>query len=314
MKVKPWIRALATYMPGISSIISKGTGGTDSARYCYSIWLRHLVMAYNNGLLTEPKVIAELGPGDSIGVGLAALLAGAEKYYALDIVAHANTERNLEIFDELTTLLKKREEIPGEAEFPLAKPYLTSYEFPNYILNDNRLSNVLNNGRIDQIKKSIMNMDTADSPIRYTVPWFQSDIIEKESVDMIFSQAVLEHVEDLRGSYKLLHSWLKPNGFMSHQIDFKCHETADEWNGHWTYSDFVWKLLKGHRRYFLNRATCSMHIELMKEAGFTIVYEKKVKSPSKLNAQNLAYQFRDMPEDDLTTSGVFIQAKKGPRL
>jgi len=50
----------------------------------------------------------------------------------------------------------------------------------------------------------------------------------------------------------------------------------------------------------------------MKEAGFSIVYEKKVKSPSKLDAKDLAHRFRNMSEDDLTTSGAFIQAKKEP--
>ena len=207
MKAKPMILGLATYIPGMSHIISKGTRGTDSARYCYSVWLRHLVMAHNNGLSTEPKVIAELGPGSSIGVGLAALISGAEKYYALDVIEHANTQRNLEVFDELVTLFKRKEEIPGEVEFPLVKPYLTSYEFPNYTLNDDRLSTVLNNARIDLIRKSIMDMDADDSMIRYRVPWFKSDVIETGSVDMIYSQAVLEHVDDLRSSYKVLYSF-----------------------------------------------------------------------------------------------------------
>jgi len=220
MKVKPMIRGLTTYIPGISNI-SKSKGRTNEARYCYSVWLRHLVMAHNNGLSTEPKVIAELGPGNSIGVGLAALISGAEKYYALDVVEYASTQGNLKVFDELVTLFKRKEEIPGEEEFPKAKPYLTSYGFPNHILTDDRLSRVLDNTRLNHIKNSIMDMDAADSMIRYKAPWFESDVVETESVDMIYSQAVLEHVDDLGVSYEMLYSWLKPSGFMSHQIDFK---------------------------------------------------------------------------------------------
>ena len=37
-------------MPGVNQLREKGTGGTNSARYCYSIWLRPLVMAKKNGL------------------------------------------------------------------------------------------------------------------------------------------------------------------------------------------------------------------------------------------------------------------------
>jgi hypothetical protein len=94
----------ATFVPGISAIPavkrriqnrSFGTGGTNSGRYCYSVWLRHLAHAANNGLQTCPRVVAELGPGDSLGTGIAALLSGAEQYVALDVVPHANVERNL---------------------------------------------------------------------------------------------------------------------------------------------------------------------------------------------------------------------------
>jgi len=34
------------------------------------------------------------------------------------------------------------------------------------------------------------------SMIQYKVPWYNFNIVEKESVDMIFSQAVLEHVDE----------------------------------------------------------------------------------------------------------------------
>jgi hypothetical protein len=309
VKVKLIISGLATYVPGLSHLTTKGTGGTDSARYCYSVWLRHLVMAHLNGLSTKPKVVAELGPGDSIGVGLAALITGAEKYYALDVVEYANTQKNLEIFDELVTLFKNREAIPNEAEFPLLKPYLTSYEFPNYILDDNHLNSMINDDRIDRIKKSIINMDKDNSFITYRVPWFEADVIEAESVDMISSQAVLQYVDDLRTTYEALYSWLKPGGFMSHQISFTCHGTADEWNGHWKYSDFVWNLVRGRYPY-LNREPCSTHINLINEAGFRIVYEKKVKTSLRFGARDLATRFRNISEDDLTTSGIFIQAEK----
>ncbi len=42
------------------------------------------------------------------------------------------------------------------------------------------------------------------------VPWHDSNIVEKESVDLIFSQAVLEHIDDMAFSYEKMFSWLKP--------------------------------------------------------------------------------------------------------
>jgi SAM-dependent methyltransferase len=197
-------------------------------------------------------------------MGLAALLSGCDKYLAFDVVKYANTERNLQIFDELVALFQKREAIPGEDEFPRTKPYLDEYAFPSDILGEDRLQLSLDKTRIEKIRAAISNTQSKDSIIQYTVPWYDANTIQFNSVDLIYSQAVLEHVEDLRNTYKSMHLWLKPTGYISHQIDFKCHGTADEWNGHWQYSDFVWKLVRGRRLYFLNREPHSTHIALMK--------------------------------------------------
>jgi hypothetical protein len=103
---------------------------------------------------------------------------------------------------------------------------------------------------------------------------------------------------------------LKPNGYMSHQIDFGSHGTADEWNGHWAYSDFTWKLLKGRRPYLLNREPYSRHLSILNEEGFQVVYDRTVKLESNLTREDLASRFKSISDDDLTTSGAFIQAVK----
>lgn len=310
MKLRHIIFGIATYVPGVSHLRSKGTGGTDSARYCYSIWLRHLVMAKNNGLNPYPKIIAELGPGDSLGIGLAALISGCDKYFAFDVVEHADTERNLKIFEEIVTLFKNKEAIPGPNEFPKVKPYLNSYDFPADILDENRLQNSLEKSRIQKIRDSIANPQRNDSHIQYKVPWYDANVLEEGSVDMIYSQAVLEHVDDLRNTYKSMYLWLKQTGYMSHQIDFKCHGYADQWNGHWTYSNLLWKLIKGKRPYLLNREPHSTHITIMKEEGYKIVCDIEIKSESSHTRDDLASRFKYITDDDLTTSGAFIQAVK----
>lgn len=310
MKIKNIALGLASYVPGLYGALSKGTGGTDSARYCYSVWLRHLVMARKNGFSQIPISVAELGPGDSLGIGLAALLSGVEQYCALDVVTHANLRRNIEIFQELVALFNDREDIPGEDEFPELKPYLESYQFPHDDLTDEVLSFALNIDRLDRIRRSITAVDRQDSKIHYVVPWSDVNNIEEESIDLIYSQAVLEHVDDLRAAYRALYSWLKPGGLMSHQIDFKCHGFADEWNGHWTYSDFQWKLIKGNRPYLLNRKPHSAHLRLMNEFGFKVRCDLTINKPSNICRSDLARRFKDLSEDDLTTSGAFIQAVK----
>lgn len=310
MKIIKLIYGIALYIPGVYNIFSKGTGGTISARYCYSVWLRHLVMAYKNNLPTNPKVVAELGPGDSLGIGLTALLTGADTYYAFDVFKYANIKENIKVFDVLITLLKNRENIPGDDEFPKVSPHLDSYSFPDYVLTDERLNNALKEDRIEYIRNAIINMNSDKSIIKYAAPWYNSNIIKEESVDMIYSQAVLEHIDDLPTTYKAMYSWLKPTGFISHTIDFKCHSTANSWNGHWTYSDFTWRLMRGNRPYLLNREPHSTHIRLLKNFGFEIVYDLKTIIKSEINRSHLARRFKDISDDDLTISGSFMQAKK----
>lgn len=313
MKLKPLILGLASYIPGASGLRAQHTGGTDSARYCYSVWLRHLVMARGHGLNTAPQVVAELGPGDSLGIGLAALLSGAERYFAFDVVAHAQLENNLNIFEALIELFKQRSDIPGDEEFPRVKPYLDDYAFPADILTAERLDNALQEKRLARIRASLRDPGREDSLIVYKAPWSDAAIIQAGCVDMLYSQAVLEHVDDLPGAYAAMQRWLRPDGFMSHQIDYKCHATADAWNGHWTYSDTLWRLMRGKRPYLLNRAPHSEHIRLLQAQDFNIVAEKTVKSPSALSRAQLAERFKDLSDDDLTTSGAFILAQPRER-
>jgi hypothetical protein len=316
MKLSALLKGAASYVPGVAKNFIKGTGGTVSARYCYSIWLRHLVMADQYRLTTRPSTVAELGPGDSIGTGLAALLSGSERYYALDVVRYADDRRNMEMFEALVELFNNREDIPGEDEFPNVKPFLQSYKFPSHILTEERLKSSLREDRIDEIRRGISSpgnsYETRDqsSKIYYCVPWYESDAIDPESVDMIYSQAVLEHVIDLQYTYEVLYNWLKKDGVMSHQIDFRCHKTAHQWNGHWAHSDFIWKVLWGKRKYGLNRQPCSYHLAMMDRCKFDVVCQLKVTNPNGIRRQQLASRFGHLSDEDLTTSGAFIISVK----
>lgn len=312
MNLKQLCYGISTFLPGLSLFHAKGTGGTNSAKYCYSVWLRHLVWAAENGLLKDgmPARIGELGPGDSLGIGLAALLSGAETYVGLDAVEHAASEKNLEIFHELIVLFRNRADIPSESEFANIKPQLKSHAFPAEILTDRILTETLAQARIDRIVEALKNIKEKDAVICYIAPWQRADLIQKGSLDMILSQAVLEHVDDLDGAYLAMNEWLKPEGFISHQIDFKSHGLTDAWNGHWALPDLLWKLIRGRRPYLLNRQPYSVHRKLLDVQGFKLVNEILVKQPSVYNKSQLAPRFRAMTEDDLTTSGAFIQAVK----
>lgn len=317
MKAKYIIKGIGKNIPGIRYVyqFNKKTGGSCNARYCYSVWLRHLISAYHNGLNSIPKVIVELGPGDSLGTGLAALISGAEKYYALDVKKYRDVSENLQIFDDLVTLFKEKTEIPGGHEFPKIKPVLENYSFPKNIFSEKYLNKILDESRLASIRQAISDIDSTGIPnkdkmIEYIVPWHGIAAIKDSTVDMVFSQAALQCIDRLDHTYKNIWQWLKPNGIQSHEIEFKSCGSAATWYGHWEYSDFEWKIVKGRKNFYINREPYSTHYDLLQKNNFKIILEKKDIIKSNINRKKLALRFRNMSDTDLSTRNAFVIAKK----
>src|SRR4051794_14376468 len=239
IRFRSLVTGMATYVPGVRRLSGKKTGGTVSARYCYSVWLRHLWMLHRNALPLGFDTMVELGPGDSLGIGMAALLSGVQRYIALDVVRYASETTNLQIFDELVALFTTRAPIPDQSEFPLLQPPLPSYEFPAEILTPALLDATLHSSRLEYIRAAIANpvkVMHRPGPLVYISPW-TPDTMNTSSVDLVLSQSVLEFSSDLKALYSEMYRWLKPGGILSHEIDFKSLGITREWNGHWSCSD-----------------------------------------------------------------------------
>jgi SAM-dependent methyltransferase len=311
VRVAYLMKSLLTHLPGLRAVTNRGTGGTDSARYCYSVWLRHLIKAHEAGIAVPPRSLAELGPGDSLGVGLAAVLSGVGVYYAADVKPYAELSRNLNIFDELITLFNERADVPGPDEFPGCRPSLRDYRFPHAVLTADRLEQALRPTRLEQIRELLRHDPSHGNgiQIQYAAPWDDPRIIPAGTVDMILSQAVLEHVEDVPLAYEAMARWLRPGGYMSHTIDFRSHGITHRWNGHWALSDRMWRLVKGGRTYLINREPCAEHLRQIERVGMHVVGEERAEGPA-LEAAAVAPRFRGLSELDLRTQGVFVQATK----
>jgi SAM-dependent methyltransferase len=292
-----------------AALTNRGGGRTHSARYCYSVFLRHLVKRAEAGLPVDPRAVAEIGPGESVGTGMAALIAGAERYIGLDVKEYALRPDALALFDELAALFQARAPIPGAAEFPTIKPALPDDAFPLRALGAERLARALQPRRLADLRARIA-AGGADSPLRHAAPWHDRARIEPGAVDWIFSQAVMEHVDDLAGTYAACRAWLAPGGIMSHQIDFKSHGTAAAWNGHWAYSDTLWRVIRGRRLYLINRQPASVHRAAIRAAGFAIVAEQPVVRGDGIARARLAARFRALSDDDLATAGLFVAARR----
>lgn len=307
-KVTNMIKGALTYVPVVNSW-RRGrafTHGSDSSRYCYSVWLRHLVTLSRFGFSIKGARVGELGPGDSIGIGLSSLLSGARQYVGLDIFPFSTKADLGKIFDELVQLFSGNEPIPGQKEFPSTRPRLESYEFPDHLIEvedpDNRNS---------KIREEIIGGKIGTGGyVTYQAPWNSRSDIAENTLDLVFSQAVLEHVDNLVETYEAMFAWLKPGGYASHVIDFRSHHLSPYWNGHWAYTDWEWRIVRGKREFLLNRYSLSMHLECARTVGFEILSMGCTEGIDGLPHKALSPRFRPLSESDLKTSGAVLILRK----
>ncbi len=312
LKTRAIIKGLRTFIPSERrKYVASYSGGTIDAFYCYGVWMKHLTLLHQSSAKLVPTSFAEIGPGSSLGVGLAALLSGVENYFALDIVEYSNVEANLQVFEQLVQLFKARVGRPTKG-WPDFDNQLNENHFPDHILTDEVLEKSLSEERIESIKQEIINPGSHPNQvsIQYVAPWYEADIIQEETVDLILSHSVLEHVDDLEMTYEAFSQWLKPGGIMTHQIDFESHGMSEAWNGYRTYSEFTWKVMAGKLSPLINRAPCSTHRTLMEQNGFEVISHLKNYRTDGINRKQLTSHWNDISEDDLACSGTFIQAQK----
>jgi hypothetical protein len=306
--LKPLAKGMLSFaVPKLGTVHGYGNPlGTLAADSCYSIFLRHVCLLRSARVVDLPKTVAELGPGSSHGVGFAALIAGAERYYALDLIDFSNAAQNLSVFDEIAAMFRERRPIPSSGLHSLRFPDLDDYSFPGFLAI----------GAADEFESRVaeIRQDIASGSGRFVkvaAPWMEKAVIETNSIEWVFSQSVLEHIDDLERTYATLFKWLKPAGYMSHLIDFYSHGLTKEWNGHWALSDLAWRGLKGRRPYLINRQPLQEHMRLWRENSFVTLLEKRNKRFDGLIPADFAPRFQAISDEDARVRMVFLVGRKG---
>ena len=306
-KVPHILKGMLTYVPVLNAwrVHHGATGGSGSQRYCYAVWLRHLVTLDRFGFNVKDASVGELGPGDSIGAGLAALLSGASQYVGLDIVPFSAKANLTHILMELAKMYEAREPIPGHTEFPRIRPRLASYEFPDRLVDSAHLSE-----KVAHLMAGLQAGPGRSRDVLYRAPWTSVQNVDAESLDLIFSQAVLQYVDRLEETYGAMFAWLKPGGFCSHSTGLGANNFSPFWNGHWAYTDLEWRMVRGRREVLLNRQPLSTHIQLARRVGFEILHVDVQYDRGGLTADALDPSFRQLADDDRFASGAMLILRK----
>ena len=132
--------------------------------------------------------------------------------------------------------------------------------------------------------------------------------LPEQSVDFIWSQAVLEHVllNEVRENLTQMRRIIRDDGICSHRVDLKDHLTSGLNN--LRFSRALWEgELFSKSGFYTNRIRFSEYLKLFEEAGFTVqvtAIEKWDKLPISRHALNT--EWRDLPEEELLVSGFDV--------
>ena len=246
-------------------------GSMDSSTYAISVFRSHVARAgMTEGL--AGRTILELGPGDSIAT---AILAKAHGARAILVDAGSYARQDTRPYAELEIELQKMMGGCSILEGASSVPDILS---------------ICNAAYLTEGLASLRSLESA-------------------SVDMIFSQAVLEHVRrsEFIDTMKQCRRILRPDGVCSHRVDLKDH--LQESLNNLRFSTGVWESkLFARSGFYTNRIRYSQMLEIFWEAGFKVdVLEVCRWEHLPIARKDLAEEFRNIPEDELCVSGFDVR-------
>ncbi len=214
----------------------------------------------------DNHVIMEIGPGDSLFSMIYSRKFTSEKFYFLDIGNFAST--NIELY------LKLQKKLENENYFSckLKKTHITFDDVLNFY-NAKYLTSGL-----ESFRK-----------------------IDDNSIDFIFSHSVMEHVRknELNQVIKEMYRILKPDGVISHNINYKDH--LGQSLNNLRFSEQIWESdLFAKSGFYTNRIPAIEMHQYFKKIGFHLVKEdfgRWDKLP--INRNNLAKEFKKFTNDEL---------------
>lgn len=218
----------------------------------------------------ENKTLLEYGPGDLPAVALVMYAYGAKKVVCVDRFKLVKlSEKNINVLNNLINKLPEKYQTRANDAF---------------VSNANPASGFKENC------------------ISYRVT--QDGIVDtSETYDLIYSRAVLEHVNYLEKTMVNMCELIKDNGLIIHQVDLKSHGLHQESPLDFlTWSSLLWWLMysnKGvpnrwridHYKKLINM--CKMNIKQLKPTVYAEQYDiDKVR-------KNLAKEFKNVSDEDL---------------
>ena len=253
-------------------------GRMNKSAYAERVFFGHAEKIGGPGAFAG-KVCLELGPGDSLASAILAHALGAEAIYLVDVGPFAETD--VAVYRAIIRDLARQGHSVARLQDVADVPELLARTNATYLT------------------EGLASLRS----------------IPDQSVDIIWSQAVLEHIRVHEVSQVLqeMRRVMTPSGVMSHRIDYKDHLGGSLNNlrfpGKLWESEFM-----ARSGFYTNRIRNSEFLGLIEDAGFELTEVR----PGRWDAlpiprKRLAAPYRSLAEDDLLTKNVDAVAVPVPQ-
>jgi hypothetical protein len=285
----------AKYNAAFSEMLKNGGNQSQSILYDISIFNKFssIVHTYAESL---PETTLHIGPGGSLGCEVLLCLSGIKKAWSLDPCASRpfDLKTFISTLQQLSTVTNSLQTIHNCSALPFSIPEHSIEAEGAY-----------------RIGTSIMQ--------HFPNRTLENTGLQDESVDFLFSNAVLEHVRDPLQCIREAHRILTKKGLTAHQIDLRDHRDFKDPLHFLRYSDSQWQ--ERMKKYcsrdplrYMNRLRAQDFLAIFESEGFRILEYTPNASASDQTVNdaraNLASSIARYSADELKTTSCFIVAQK----
>lgn len=282
---------IAHWFPRLYIKLTKQTGRgsgeesfDDIAEYfhlCFCEYFEKLAIApeqipqFLNG-----KHLIEYGPGDFPGVAILMYAWGAEKIHCVDrFPMMVFSEKNIAALRRLLDALPPEQKLRASHCF-------ASIGSPESGLRQDCIEYIVNGKGLSGLRNA---------------------------ADLIYSRAVLEHVNDLQASINDMKAALRVGGTMVHKIDLKSHGLHKTNRLDFlTWSNIAWRLMYSAKGV-PNRLRVDRYRKALDQAGFKLETIEPVETALQSEIEevrpHLAKDFRELSDEDLSWLSFWLIAR-----
>jgi SAM-dependent methyltransferase len=138
--------------------------------------------------------------------------------------------------------------------------------------------------------------------------------VDNDTIDLIFSNAVLEHVHNIKATVGEFTRVTRTEGIGIHEIDLRDHFFQQTPLRLLQYQDWLWNLMSWYRPGYTNRLRLSDYVDLFENSGLYVQQKLVTKRyTGVLDEVKLSNKFKRYSLDELAVLTFWLTVKKAKK-